>query len=256
MGPDKYYPPVDRCIYCSKTAPEIRLTNEHIIPFGMGGNLILPKASCLKCADATKRAEQVCLRKMFIHARTFLKIQTRRPKERPTSFEVSVQHGDGKEATRLRLPVVDLPFHLRMWHLDQAPIISGAPFSDGSATVAPYWTNYWSRDALVKLKGNHALMSVFSPDQLCLMLGKIGHAYAVASLGYRGFEPYLPSMIRDGSPAICNYVGGCQSPDWVKSRLNYIAMMPSKDGHVSVAIQLFSFLNPPTYQVVVGKSFA
>lgn len=41
------YPPVGRCIYCG--TKEGDLTDEHIVPFALGGNMILPKASCIPC---------------------------------------------------------------------------------------------------------------------------------------------------------------------------------------------------------------
>ena len=45
MGPvDIRFTPVGRCIYCggTKSADDSPLTDEHIIPAGMGGRLVLP----------------------------------------------------------------------------------------------------------------------------------------------------------------------------------------------------------------------
>ncbi len=45
---DRYiYQEVGSCIYCGSTD---NLSNEHIIPYGLGGNLELPKSSCSRCA--------------------------------------------------------------------------------------------------------------------------------------------------------------------------------------------------------------
>jgi hypothetical protein len=43
------------CIYCGSKGPG--LTKEHVIPAGLNGNVTLLKASCLGCADITKRFE-------------------------------------------------------------------------------------------------------------------------------------------------------------------------------------------------------
>jgi len=51
------------CIYCgTKQGP---LSDEHIVPFGLGGTLVLPKASCKACATETAKLEQVIQRMML-----------------------------------------------------------------------------------------------------------------------------------------------------------------------------------------------
>src|SRR3546814_3930149 len=80
-SPPITYPPVGQCIYCGSTKEP--LGKEHIIPYGLGGNLVLPKASCKGCEAITGGFEQVCLRTMFGPARLRLNMPTRRRKERP-----------------------------------------------------------------------------------------------------------------------------------------------------------------------------
>ena len=60
-----HYPPVGRCIYCGATD---ELTDEHIIPFSLGGVLILDKASCngtKGCNKKTHKFEGVVARQIF-----------------------------------------------------------------------------------------------------------------------------------------------------------------------------------------------
>ncbi|WP_352916466.1 HNH endonuclease [Mesorhizobium sp. M1143] len=71
---------VGRCIYCDREPPQIRLTEEHIIPKGLGGNLILPGSSCERCAAITGRFEQRLLRDTFRFARGALGIFSGRKK--------------------------------------------------------------------------------------------------------------------------------------------------------------------------------
>ncbi len=63
VSAEKRYAPVGHCIYCGNTEPP--LSDEHIIPYGLGGNFILADASCKACARQTGRVEQVCLREMI-----------------------------------------------------------------------------------------------------------------------------------------------------------------------------------------------
>jgi HNH endonuclease len=37
------------CIYCGTTG--VKLTDEHIVPYSLGGSHVLRDASCLQCAD-------------------------------------------------------------------------------------------------------------------------------------------------------------------------------------------------------------
>lgn len=57
--PTYRYRAAGKCIYCGCTE---QLTDEHIVPFALGGNLVLPTASCVACADRTKKYEQRTLR--------------------------------------------------------------------------------------------------------------------------------------------------------------------------------------------------
>jgi hypothetical protein len=38
-----------RCIYCRKAFPDPELSEEHVVPAGLGGALVLEHASCTEC---------------------------------------------------------------------------------------------------------------------------------------------------------------------------------------------------------------
>jgi hypothetical protein len=59
---EKIYLPVNVCIYCSVADA---LSEEHFVPFGLGGRWGLPKASCAGCTSKTSAFEQTCQRTMF-----------------------------------------------------------------------------------------------------------------------------------------------------------------------------------------------
>jgi hypothetical protein len=88
------YPDVGLCFYGGATND---LTDEHIIPFSLGGTLILPKSSCntkiVGCNAKTTKFEGVIARQVFGKFRARFGVQTRRPKERPTHFEFSTADG-------------------------------------------------------------------------------------------------------------------------------------------------------------------
>lgn len=94
MTAHKRYQPVGKCIYCGSTGK--KLTDEHIIAFGLNANSILPDASCEDCNKITSNVEGKILRGLAWQMRTFLGFQTRRSKDVPNTFPLGLVK-DGKE---------------------------------------------------------------------------------------------------------------------------------------------------------------
>lgn len=86
------FKPVSSCIYCGNKDD---LTDEHIIPYGLGGHLILPKASCKPCAVITSQFEQRLLRGYWWPLRRIFKLKSRRKKEQRNSFEALLKTSNG-----------------------------------------------------------------------------------------------------------------------------------------------------------------
>ena len=80
-GPSKI-PTKGCCIYCGKT--DVKLTDEHFLPFSLGGQHVIEKASCHACADITKTFEQHVARDMWGDARNSYNAPSRRRKTRPS----------------------------------------------------------------------------------------------------------------------------------------------------------------------------
>lgn len=96
------------CIYCDEVTE--KLSDEHIVPYSLGGTLILENASCASCADTTSRFEGSVARGELHCVRSQLKIKTRRKKARRS--EIGIRVWLGKFG-----PVVD-----RFVPVDTAPI--------------------------------------------------------------------------------------------------------------------------------------
>jgi hypothetical protein len=118
--------PAGVCIYCGASDG---LSDEHIIPFGLGGNFILPKASCSKCAAITSLFERRVLRGFMLSARTVAALPTRRKKERPTSLSMKV--GSADSLNDVDLPVAKYPALLQLPRLGPPGLLSGRPFMPG-----------------------------------------------------------------------------------------------------------------------------
>ena len=89
MNKIKRFPAVGQCIYCDAAGASIKLSDEHIIPFALGGKDILLEASCSKCArKINKGFETHCSQRLFQTIRVHHRYPTRNPKKRPTHLPI------------------------------------------------------------------------------------------------------------------------------------------------------------------------
>ena len=107
--------PVGRCIYCGSDGGTDGLRDEHVVPYALGGNTILPSASCAACEAITSYLDGYLTRGIFLDLRLQTGIQTRRPKERPKERPVTFETESGDRT--LVVPVRDHPHfvHLPIW---------------------------------------------------------------------------------------------------------------------------------------------
>ena len=128
--PRKEYPAANVCIYCGDRNPP--LGEEHIIPFGLNGNLIIPSASCKKCEKETGYIERLCLRGMFGPYRVRHGFKSRNPKDRARPFPLKLFDKDDNEQT-IDLPLADHPTTIALPDFDPPNILSGKPPPDPDA---------------------------------------------------------------------------------------------------------------------------
>jgi hypothetical protein len=256
------YDPVGRCIYCGSarhSARRTKLGDEHIIPEGLGGTLVLPQASCGRCEGLTGSAEQFCQKQMLGVLRYKLGPFTKRPKERPRSLPVDFLI-DGKWQTR------DVP-------IDQYPMVLFIPIflmpglltpDDQRAHYAPLRHFTWnmspgaSRAALLKQHGaTHIRTEVKARvDRWGRMLAKIAHSYATAYYGHGKFRPFLLEVIDKTSVDPTMFVGGNEYGFSVRDNLHEVkigsAVDISYNKLIIVQVQLFASFGLPTYYCVAG----
>jgi hypothetical protein len=97
------YAPVGRCIYCGCDSSESELGDEHIVPYALQGQAVVPQSSCKKCADITSAFEGRCAHAMYRSLRITRSVQTRRPKKRPKALPMRSSTG---QVTEMLIPGV------------------------------------------------------------------------------------------------------------------------------------------------------
>ena len=203
--PSKRYPAVGRCIYCGSAAG---LTEEHIVPYALGGRWVLPESSCKACSKITGKFEGQLCRTILGPLRMLFNMPTRRPKERPRHLPLKVKYPTSTD------------WDIAYVHRDVCPFLIGLPLyptpdaltgqvtqENRTAATSQIWLRgggFWNdRDKhlqwLCEMLGAVQVMpeAHIPVEPFCLTLLRIAHAFSVAELGLNGFKPFLTEMIRE-----------------------------------------------------------
>lgn len=259
--PDQYYSPVGQCIYClTKQLPtgKHRFGDEHIIPFALGGNLILREASCDYCAGIiNKQIETPVLFKEWGYLRIKRNFPTR-SKLTTRRTHVKLRKRDGSP---MKMPISDYSCPVPLYKFKQARILSGLPRSDNNLD--------WTMDMLTTKEEEEAAQRKYPewnqqhfiqalPYQFARLLAKIGFSYVVAEYGLKGFRPLTTDIVLGQSDDYFLYVGGSlEIPDAIpgNDHLTKISLLftCATRSLIIVNIRLFSQIRTPEYHVVVGE---
>jgi hypothetical protein len=266
MNESKRYAAVGRCIYCRSDSKDADLSDEHIIPLGLDGKLILPRSSCSMCRDITSATELVVLRGLLGESRAQLGIRSKRSKKRNRKTQETFMVGiieNGKRVYR-EVHFSKLPTLMVMYVFEPPGILRGASPSETKVSFRLVFRSIspGASERAINLGGNVERATPADFSAFCKMLAKIAHAYAVAEYGAESFVPFLTDMIRLDSaidPFYSYYIGGLSDNSFTVSdggalhKMDHSIVSHEGTDYLSVRIQLFAQLEMPVYQVIVGK---
>lgn len=225
------------------------------MPLSLGGNLILPKASCKRCADITKKFEQVCARAIFGPLRIRLNMPTRNRAERPAELPVPIRRVDGAWE-RVMVPANKFPAHFVGARLPPPGIFLGNEPTDlfHATLVSMTWRE--NIEQLVNKPGEAIQLHKLHWGAFCKLLVKIAHGFAVSQVGLDAFTHFLPDLILGKSNFFPHFIGGdpvrLEKPP--SNRLCELQLNKLENTeYLFVTIRLFCFLDAPQYAVVVGE---
>lgn len=250
------FSPVGKCIYCLSTNPP--LGKEHIIPYGLGGNLILPRSSCRICARITGEDERFCLREMLGTVRIRQRMPTRRPVDGPTTLPIEFVGGDGTRS-REEVPVAKYPHHC-MGYVFPPPGIMHEDHATDEIRGDVVFLTFEPELRAHRRAGERTLLKIgtFNALKFMRMLAKIAHAHAVAKVGVDAFEPLLPELILRKAKTVSWLVGGdagraSLAADPSSSHDLFLEHIQTEGPtFLAVSVRLFAFAAMPTYRIIVG----
>jgi hypothetical protein len=254
---------IGQCIYCGSKE---NLSREHVVPFGLGGDLVLRDASCQICSIETSKLELRLLRGHWWPYRLHLGMPSRRSNEVVPDLLIKIKRSDATSFNAY-LPMNQQSVAMVL-EFDPPSILSGVIRNDppGAPRMAMKVLS-----ALPNKVQNHEVEYQLSPkDQieipvnysvtdLCRFLAKVAHGYAISRRGLDACsEFFLAPLILGKTDGANTYVGG-KSSSFIGSRLagtgTHALIDRVNAGFLTVYIQLFRDGGdpPPIYEVVVGR---
>ncbi|AIV53161.1 hypothetical protein NCW_00693 [Burkholderia pseudomallei] len=243
------------CIYCGRSG--IRLTDEHILPFFLGGVHILKEASCDACAKITSRFELDVARHLWGDARASFAAPTRRKKARKTNI---VLNDPRYPDHRITVPYSEYPGMMVFYIMNVAGALLALP-ADVDQSGAWVLTSI-SDDKRIKTfeqKYPGRLIASFRhvPESFGRLIAKIGYGQILCSLDPGDFEPIcLPYILGDNSN-LSHIVGGRQTLPPPQPGIGYELAShffgTSHQGILLAEVRMVANCQTPIYHVVVGK---
>jgi hypothetical protein len=259
------------CIYCG-AEPPVDLTEDHALPLGFTGNLVVPASSCKPCAAITNSFEQYCMRETFGDIRAHLGLSSGRKHkkgERAHQFIVRRPRGDGTNEERI-VAQDEHPPVLSMLVLTPPRVMRMLPKIGAAELARPgihRVADTRAEERFQRLDPDWEVRFDFNPLHYCLMLAKIAHTYACGMLGHGRFVPVLADVIRNKSSDVFWYVGGDgtipprNQQIQIPAGFNYahsLGRMRVRQGPhgplLTVDVCLFVLMGGPNYRVVVGPA--
>lgn len=242
------------CIYCGRTGLE--LTDEHITPYFIGGKHIIKDASCLDCADITKKFEQDIARELWGDARISYGAPSRRRKKKPTHIKLPACFPGDK---RLKVPYKEYPAPMVFYSMGRAGILMGL---EEDVELSKSWgLKYIADDKKIKKfesKYPGRLTAKFRhvPESFGRLIAKVGYGQVLCSLDPTDFEPLCLPYILGTKKNVSYIVGGRETLARHTQALGYsmstVFVGDQSHAVISAEIRLLGDNGTPTYHVVVG----
>lgn len=243
-----------KCIYCGDTTTP--LTDEHIVPFALGGHHVIVDASCQKCAEITGRFEQDVARGMWGDARVAYAGPSRRKKLRPKDI-VLTDPDDPRH--RIKVPFSEYPAPIIFYTMATAGLLSGlACDTDTSAMWGFSAVSDHDKNVEFEKKFGMKLTAKFRnmPESFARMIAKIGYGQVLTALDLDDFNAICVPYILGQKKNLSYIVGSLMSSRPPDVSMGYVLRTFGCGDHdrllLVAEVRLYANNQTPVYHVVVG----
>lgn len=248
---------IGRCIYCGMTSPP--LTDEHVIPYGLNGDIKLLEASCVECAKITSSFERTILRDQLFAARAALGSKTYNKKERNVLKPMGIVK-DGVEQTInvhwkdhwkvAFLPVFPPPASLDGRNYTEGIEANQAVVITVSESPSEIARRHGADDVIHKMRNPLKVATAYAR-----LVAKIAYGLAVEKFGINAIEErFVVKGILGTSNDLGRWVG-CDGQRILSSKKYHLwaTRINVTSRLITVRVKLFASANGPEYIVVVGR---
>jgi hypothetical protein len=259
----KYFK-IGRCIYCDEATN--RLTEEHVVPFSLGGNaIVLKEACCESCRVITSKCERNPIHDNWAEVRAALDFPSRKRKLSEETFPLDVILEDGSKTT-IDLKGRETLGLVQFLEYNPPAVFSPNDYKSGvivtGGKLIGFGVNKEDFIKKHKIKG-FRLKTIFKGNDFEKMITKIAYCFTIACWGLDCFDEryVLPAILNKkddvGYWMGCNLDGkiipfiGKQSGNFVIQPS--IIQYESGKRDVIVGLKFFPASEAPEYIVVVGS---
>lgn len=253
------YEGVGECIYCRSV--DVELTDEHILPRGMNGYIVMKNASCLACAKEILKFEGPVMQKQYGMLRQYLNYRSRKRSIYTAPIELTYRNGMKR---RVKVGLEDYPLSITcVYHKRGPTYLEGLdyPTAVEHENITPLSQKEMQK-IIDRISRKYGAERVGTPMEVSVeMLSKLtcktGHGLAVARFGLDNFQPITVDYILGRENVYPGYyVGGSSGQNTPSKTFDNITMLQigEHDGKHAVFahIGLFSSLGFPIYTAIVG----
>src|SRR5438105_7034410 len=169
---------IPKCIYCDSTQEP--LTDEHVMPFALGGQYIIEKGTCEVCRQKTKTFERICATEMFGAYRLSIGGPMYDRKKWPQTVPIVLRASDGAEE-KLQIAWYERPVSIILPYYSPPGFLTGNP-----AAITELFTLIGGMENLpqeISESGKLIPVGRIHELALCGLLAKMAHGFAIVMLG-------------------------------------------------------------------------
>ncbi len=262
--------PIGFCIYCGESDSTL-LTDEHIAPEGLQGDIVLKLASCAECAKLTSYSELRTLRGPLGAAREqFGLYGERRRGDRRETMQLQVLRKDWSVES-LTIPTSEYPLAFRMPRFPAPRFLTPAHPDDADFLRKHDYRQNDTADGMRRIqeilqsdKRRDRVLLDMQIFELSKVIAKIAYGFCVYFLGPYNVRPFITDLItapRDRAPNFLQFVGGAfcggsAVENLTLTELGKCVVRVEPLGTASIVLARVQLLGPfkmPVYEVVVGE---